>query len=1330
MKARLGCIAWIVALVFAVVPLSPSLAAKPKASAKAPPPPAAEPSSLPAAELTLGFQSRDSETEGIGDLLIPLWNPGGRGLLFLNPRTAVTDHSAEEGNLGIGYRQLLPNLDLILGVNAFFDYRDTSAGNYRQWGFGLELLSPWIDARANYYDPENKKLVVASETESTSRQSLRTTASWSDVYPEDYGFYQDYVLTRTLTTETFTRTFEQYQQPLGGFDLEVGLRLPLPVPAETAEVRIFAGGYDFNRDFGPDAKGWKARAELRLLSSLFLDAGAYENDDLTGSDWFAGARLSVPLDLAALSRGRNPFDTARSRLDRAPRDFAARLTEMVQRDPQVRLETSAFIENKNLSSTSTQSQSTRTRFPLSILPDVVFVNGDARRPGNGSAARPFSSVQQGVDAAFGLRNVYVYAFSGPYNENVVLSPGTTLLGSGFPVQGLGGKAFGGGFAPVVDGLWLGPAITMARNSRVSGFRIRNTGSADWAKTFGDDPSGRLSPFPINHGVGIFAEGNLGDLTITHNLIEGCSYGTLVEARGSFSLLFADNVVRFNARDGIRISGLAYDGYLAGKARPAPLEPTLFNVVLSNNRFIGNAGYGAALRAGDYDLALTGLRDNRFDSNGRSGAFLTHRDCILSLIHASGGGAGGNEESGYLVAQYDNLASLLNLSGLSANGNGEFGARILQESDFLSATVVGMPQGLDSLVSGLVGLPDELAGFFQASGGVSASGNGRSGIEAEIYAQDMLAFGAFFDVAANRNRDFGLRAGVFSDDGIALALAGSSRNLSELAQLGDTVAGALGLDLPLAFSGNGRFQANDNGMQGLQLGAAADRLAVTGVLGAETSRNGDTGSYLFSESKDIAAILAARVTACDTALDGVHLISLADRLALGLLADLEVSRNDNNGLTAVVESEGTSALLALSTDALRPLASFLGEAYLDTPLALPGTPFGPVLANGNGQDGIAATVIGDDLALAAFLDVHANGNAGNGFSTLVESAYGQALTAFLSSDALYDLADEILGLPGEIGRPGLGGLQANGNLGCGILSETIGDESAYALFAGVQTSGNGPGLIRRGEILGDGIRAGLASDHGTARAILYGIDAHNNSGNGISLDAEALYNTDLVVLQAAADGNLRNGLYLGAASDLDDAFVLVAGADAAGNGQDGIAIQAVAGGDASVGVSAADFSGNGKNGLSALVQAGDYADFFVGDLAVDDLDSIYDFIDYAGPFGEVIPQGAVVSSGNGADGVHAVLTAGNNDATLVASALTADDNTGTGLFFDLDASAGPGSARAFLYGCQAVRNGDVDLFGTGQADSGDATILATGLIWNSYTFFVSSLSGSHGITINP
>ena len=76
----------VVLVVFAFGPLS-AQAAKTKAKSKAkeaPPPPAAvetEASAFPPAELTIGVQARDSETEGIGDLLVPIWNPGGTGLL-------------------------------------------------------------------------------------------------------------------------------------------------------------------------------------------------------------------------------------------------------------------------------------------------------------------------------------------------------------------------------------------------------------------------------------------------------------------------------------------------------------------------------------------------------------------------------------------------------------------------------------------------------------------------------------------------------------------------------------------------------------------------------------------------------------------------------------------------------------------------------------------------------------------------------------------------------------------------------------------------------------------------------------------------------------------------------------------------------------------------------------------------------------------------------------------------------------------------------------------------------------------------------------------------
>ncbi len=466
-------------VVFALCPLLPAQAAKAKTKAKPKesPPPAAvetESSTWPAAELTIGFQTRDSETEGLGDLLIPLWNPADAGLLFLNPRTAITDHDAEEGNIGLGYRHLLPKQKILLGANAYYDYRDTGYSSYDQWGLGFELLSSWLDARANYYDPDDQTWVVASETQTTISQSVRTSLDWEDLYAEHHEIAQDYTITRTLTTTTTTKTFEQYEQALGGYDWEIGLRLPLPFESQTLEARVFGGAYDFDRDFGDDAQGWKARAELRVLASLFLDAGVYENDDLTGSDWYAGARLSVPLDLAKISQGRNPFSTAQSRLNREPRDLSARLTEMVMRDPQIRLETSKFLENKALQTEDVQRQRSSEDGRVVILPDIQFVNGDVAASGDGSAENPFSTIQQGANSVFGVQNVYVYNASGPYNENVVLLPGTTLWGSGSLVHGNEGKTYGSGIAPVVDGLSLGPTITLANRTTVRGFSIRNT----------------------------------------------------------------------------------------------------------------------------------------------------------------------------------------------------------------------------------------------------------------------------------------------------------------------------------------------------------------------------------------------------------------------------------------------------------------------------------------------------------------------------------------------------------------------------------------------------------------------------------------------------------------------------------------------------------------------------------------------------------------------------------------------------------------------------------------------------------------------------------------
>ena len=1240
------------------VPLPPAQAAKPKgkSKAKAKETPAAveQPvATWPAAELTVGFQTRDSETEGIGDLLVPIWNPGGNGLLFLNPRTAITDHDAEEANLGLGYRQLLPKQNLILGANVYYDYRDTGYSHYDQWGFGLELLSPWIDARANYYDPDDQKTVVASETQTTVSQSVRTSRDWQDPYAEDHLILQDYVVTRTVTTTTSTKTYEQYEQALGGYDWEVGVRLPIRV--DSLEARLFGGYYDFDRDFGADAEGWKTRAELRVLASLFLDAGLYENADLTGSDWFAGARLSVPLDFAKISQGRNPFAGARDRLRGEPRAFSARLTEMVMRDPQVRLETSKFIENKALATEDVNQDRDRDRTTYVLLPDVQFVHGDATGVGDGTAERPFAAIQQGANAVFGSRNVYVFNASGPYNENVVLQDGTTLWGSGSLVPGLGGKSFGSGIHPVVDGVSMGPAITVANQATVRGFRVRNTdlgGPEQWVMT------------PFSHEisrVGVYGDGST-DLTFLDNIVSGNTVGVQLLRTGDFNLLFQDNRVTGNEGRGMEVWA---DGDSGGTFN-ADITRSLFSLNGTDPLYGTD---GLFLFAENYGGSIARVQDSQFFDNPgigleviQGGSFFVMN--LLSGLQAERNGIG------IMSQQMNNQMSLLNLSDSVANNNAG-GIVNIQLATDVAVSVIGMPAGLgDSVndVATLAGfpLPDEVAQFLAPVGGVTASGNAGFGIQSQTLSSGMLALGAFFDIAANNNGANGVNAIVQSGNGVAIGLAGSTANWAEIAQLGDQVAElALGQPLPIALAGGGQMQANGNGGPGFMLQTIGLNAAANAVVGLETLGNGGAGAVSFASADDLALNAVARLVSTDNGGAGLLMDTYGRNLgAIGVLADVNASRNGDSGITASVDSpDGFAALLTLSTDALRPAAALLGEEFLDGPFTLPGEPFGPVVASGNTGDGFTANVTGNDFSLAAFLDTQADGNTGDGFDVTVGSANGMGLAAFISSDLIYENLPDVLG-GDPIPYAPLGGLTANDNGTNGFRIAIGAAGEAAALLVGIEADDN---------LAGDGVQATLASTNAGADAILVDTWTDRNAGRGVDLDLTSFGISRAALVFADADYNSQQGIRVVANSASSDAYALFAGADTDWNGingnQAGIVANLTAAGDAAVALTDTYSEYNYGRGAGVTLNAGGDASLFAGDAAAEDLDFAYGYSGSLGPLFDLIPRGNDVFSDNGAAGLYASLTSANGDANLLLNGVNADYNGNAGYNLTLTALNG-------------------------------------------------------------
>jgi len=139
-------------------------------------------------------------------------------------KAADQGNAAGQYNLGVGYRHLLPN-NVILGANVYYDYRETQLGSeFEQLGLGVEVLSEWVDARANYYLPEDDKELINEFDTETSSSSKSVDEYWLSPYARGHTIFQKKVTEVTRTTTTIKQHFEQYEQAMEGWDAEVGVK--------------------------------------------------------------------------------------------------------------------------------------------------------------------------------------------------------------------------------------------------------------------------------------------------------------------------------------------------------------------------------------------------------------------------------------------------------------------------------------------------------------------------------------------------------------------------------------------------------------------------------------------------------------------------------------------------------------------------------------------------------------------------------------------------------------------------------------------------------------------------------------------------------------------------------------------------------------------------------------------------------------------------------------------------------------------------------------------------------------------------------------------------
>ena len=271
--------------------------------------------------LGAGIKGNSELVEGSLFLVQPLLNTIGDGgtmdgsVLFVEPYGIWGEGGEFGGSLGLGFRHLFSDQSvsdarsgtvaglltegIFVGGNVFLDYAQTPASNdFWQLGVGLEAGTRYIEVRGNYYIPLSDDQVISRRTVTEiDRSSKTTTKNIYGATSVSGGQIVQNVTKQssTATTTTVTRrTFETFEEPLEGWDVE--LALLVPGLDRICDVKVIGGYYSFEGDRSTlKVDGWRAGVEIRPVPAVVLHGTWYENKSLYAEEWVAGVRLEIPL---------------------------------------------------------------------------------------------------------------------------------------------------------------------------------------------------------------------------------------------------------------------------------------------------------------------------------------------------------------------------------------------------------------------------------------------------------------------------------------------------------------------------------------------------------------------------------------------------------------------------------------------------------------------------------------------------------------------------------------------------------------------------------------------------------------------------------------------------------------------------------------------------------------------------------------------------------------------------------------------------------------------------------------------------------------------------
>ena len=266
---------------------------------------------LSSGRLTLTGRLLEDYEEYAGGLLLPVLSSD-QAAALADIRGSFLEDLEQEVNAGLVFRYHLEDAGIILGINGYYDGRWTDLNNrFDQAAGGVDVLTRWVDLRANYYYPVADE-VILEESEQTTVE--RTPA------------------TRTETTVRY----RSYEEALDGFDTEVGVWVPWL--SKYLPTVVCAGYYQFYSDLIEDDEfgGFKARIETRLHPNVAISGEWFEKTALNQSEYIASVRFQAPLDFwrkTKLESSGGPYNP-----------LSSRMTEEVQRDLRVRVVKTGPVE--------------------------------------------------------------------------------------------------------------------------------------------------------------------------------------------------------------------------------------------------------------------------------------------------------------------------------------------------------------------------------------------------------------------------------------------------------------------------------------------------------------------------------------------------------------------------------------------------------------------------------------------------------------------------------------------------------------------------------------------------------------------------------------------------------------------------------------------------------------------------------------------------------------------------------------------------------------------------------------------------------------------------